>query len=125
MSPLPSLLAAVSALLAGLGVALAAAGAHLPNGGALTRTASIFLLLHAVAGVGISSHARIACHANALVLLSFALLAGAALFAADLAVKDFSSERLFLYAAPIGGTIMVVTWAALALAFAIEAVRKR
>jgi uncharacterized membrane protein YgdD (TMEM256/DUF423 family) len=125
MSRLPPLLAAVSALVGALAVALAAAGAHLPQGGEFTRTAAVFLLLHAATGLGIASHARIAYHANALILFGFLLLAGAAMFAADLAFHDFFGRRMFPFAAPVGGTTMIAMWAALAIAFAIEAGRVR
>ena len=60
MSRLPPLLAAVSALVGALAVALAAAGAHFPQGGEFTRTAAVFLLLHAAAGLGISGGLLIA-----------------------------------------------------------------
>lgn len=124
MSRLPPLLAAVSALLGGLGVALAAAGAHLAQGGDFTRTASLFLVLHAAAGLGISSHARDENAYKILLLFGCLLLAGAALFAADLAFHDFFGRRMFPYAAPIGGTTMIAMWAAIALTFAVEAVRR-
>jgi uncharacterized membrane protein YgdD (TMEM256/DUF423 family) len=125
MSRMPPLLAAISALVGALAVALAAAGAHLPQGGEFTRTAAVFLLLHAAAGLGIAAHARFADHATALVLFGLLLLAGAALFAADLAFHDFYGSRMFPFAAPIGGTTMIFMWAALAITFAIEAARGR
>src|SRR5579871_2953937 len=125
MSRLPPFLAALSALVGTAGVALAAAGAHLPQGGEFTRTAAVFLLLHAAAGLGISSHARIAYHAGALILFGILMLAGAALFAADLAFHDFFGRRMFPFAAPIGGTTMIVMWIALAIAFAVETARGR
>ena len=125
MGRLPPLLAALSALVGGLAVALAAAGAHLMEAGELTRTASVFLLLHAAAGLGIAAHARLAYYEKTLILLGFLLLAGACLFGADLSFHDFFSRRIFPYAAPIGGTTMIAMWAAIALTFAIEAARTR
>lgn len=125
MSRLPPFLAAVSALVGALAVALAAADAHLPQGGEFTRTAAVFLLLHAAAGLGVSAHARIAYHASALILFGLLMLAGAALFAADLGFHDFFGRRMFPFAAPIGGTTMIAMWAAIAITFAIEVGRTR
>jgi uncharacterized membrane protein YgdD (TMEM256/DUF423 family) len=121
----PLLLAALAALLGAAGVALAAAGEH-SGGGDLARTASLFLVLHAGAGLGVSAHARAAGGASALrlTIVGLALLAGAALFAADLTMRAFAGERLFPFAAPIGGSLMIVAWAALAATFAVAALRR-
>ena len=55
---------------------------------------------------------------------AFSWKPGAALFAADLATRAFSGDRLFPFAAPIGGTAMIVSWFALAVVFAAMALRK-
>lgn len=52
------------------------------------------------------------------------MLLGAALFSADLAFHDFYNQRLFPFAAPIGGTSMIVAWAALFLTFLLESTRR-
>ena len=44
--------------------------------------------------------------------------AGAALFSAELAMRAFTGDRLFPYAAPIGGSTMMLSWLALAIVFA-------
>ena len=126
MTRLPLLLAAVAALLGAAGVALAAAGEH-AGGGDLARTAALFLALHAAAGLGVSAHARApgAVSGLRLAVAGLALEAGAALFAADLAKRAFFGERLFPFAAPIGGSLMIVAWAALAATFAAAAMRPR
>jgi uncharacterized membrane protein YgdD (TMEM256/DUF423 family) len=41
---------------------------------------------------------------------------GAALFAADVAARAYLSHRLFPFAAPAGGMIMIVSWLGLAVA---------
>ncbi|WP_245427784.1 DUF423 domain-containing protein [Roseiarcus fermentans] len=117
----PALLAASAALMGAGGVALAALATH-RNGGELGRTAALFLLLHAAACLGVAAHARIA-RSPALVAVGFALAAGATLFAADLATSGFTGERLFPFAAPIGGSTMILAWAALAAVFALAARR--
>ena len=122
MSRVPLVLAALAALTGGAGVALAAAAAH-EDGGDLARTAATFLILHAAAALGIAAHARVSA-SPALLVVGFLMEAGAALFAADLATRAFSGDRLFPFAAPIGGTAMIVSWFALAVVFAALALRK-
>jgi uncharacterized membrane protein YgdD (TMEM256/DUF423 family) len=112
----PILLAAVAALMGASGVGLAALAAH-QNGGELGRTAALFLLLHAAACLGIAAHARIG-PSRSLVVAGFVMAAGASLFAADLASSAFNGERLFPFAAPTGGSTMILAWAALAVIFA-------
>ena len=121
MKRAPLVLAVAAALMGAAGVALAALAAH-QNGGELGRTASLFLLLHAAACLAVSAHAR-AAPSRAPVVIGFVMAAGASLFAADLASSAFAGERLFPFAAPIGGSTMILAWLALALAFAAEARR--
>lgn len=125
MSRPASLLAAFAALFGAAGVALGAAGAHLPGGGDFTRLGSIFLLLHAAAALGVASFAKLAYFSRTMVLFGFVLVLGAALFSADLANHDFFNARLFPYAAPIGGSAMIVAWLALTLTFLLESTRRR
>ena len=78
----PLILAASAAFLGAAGVALAAAAEH-AGGGDLGRTAALFLILHAAAGLGVAAHARLApASSRGLVAAGFAMEAGAALFAA-------------------------------------------
>lgn len=121
MSCPASLLAALAALLGAAGVGLGAAGAHLPGGGDFTRLASIYLIIHAAAGLGVAAFARLAYHARIMVFFGIILLLGAALFGADLANHDFYNTRLFPFAAPIGGTAMIAGWVLLAFVFLFEA----
>ncbi len=115
----PLALAACAALMGAAGVALAALAAH-QNGGEFGRTAALFLLLHAAACLAIAAHARLA-QSRALVVVGFVMAAGASLFAADLASSAFFGARLFPFAAPIGGSTMMLSWLALAIAFAAAA----
>jgi uncharacterized membrane protein YgdD (TMEM256/DUF423 family) len=117
----PLVLAALAALMGGAGVALAAAAAHV-GGGELGRTAALFLILHAAATLGIAAHARVA-PSRALVAVGFVMEAGAALFAGDLASRAFAGARLFPFAAPLGGSTMILGWLALAAVFATAARR--
>ncbi len=112
-------LAAFAALMGGAGVALAAAGVHM-SGGELAERGALFLTLHAVAALAIAAHVRVAA-SRALLAAGFVMEAGASLFAADLAYHAFAGARLFPFAAPIGGSAMILSWLALAAAFAVAA----
>jgi uncharacterized membrane protein YgdD (TMEM256/DUF423 family) len=114
MAPVQRFLAVLAAMMGASGVALAAAGAH-SDGGEFARTASLFLILHAAALVAVCAH-----RAGPWPTVSgLALAAGAILFAADLSTRAFLGARLFPFAAPIGGTTMILAWLGLALAFAL------
>jgi uncharacterized membrane protein YgdD (TMEM256/DUF423 family) len=43
------------------------------------------------------------------------LLLGLALFAGDLVTRDFTDDRLFAMAAPVGGGLMIIGWLGIAL----------
>jgi len=119
----PLVLAGVAALMGAAGVALAAAGVHV-SGGELALRGAQFLILHACAALAIAAHARVAtASARPLVIVGFVMEAGAALFSAELAMRAFTGERIFPFAAPIGGSTMMIAWLALAIVFA-AAVRR-
>lgn len=95
------------------GVALSAAAAHI--GGAFTGTVASFLLTHALAllAIGLVGGNKI------LRLGGFVLLAGLLLFCGDLLARDFQGVRLLPFAAPTGGTLLILGWlVAAASAFA-------
>jgi uncharacterized membrane protein YgdD (TMEM256/DUF423 family) len=117
-------LAALAALMGAGGVALMAAAVH-ADGGELAQTASLFLVLHATAAMALSAHARIGERSKRLVIAGFALAAGAVLFGADLTARAFVGARLFPFAAPIGGSLTILSWLAVAIVFAFGADAKR
>jgi uncharacterized membrane protein YgdD (TMEM256/DUF423 family) len=118
MTRAPLILAGVAALMGAAGVALAAAGVH-ANGGELAQRGALFLLLHACAALAIAAHARIAANsARALLIVGFVMEAGAIIFSGELAVHVFTGARIFAFAAPLGGTTMILSWIALAVVFA-------
>lgn len=90
------------------GVALSAAAAHL--GGAFVGTAASFLLMHAPVflAAGLLGTNRI------LRIGSLVLLVGLLLFCGDLLARDFIGSRLFPLSAPIGGTLLIAGWLAIA-----------
>ncbi len=124
--PRPAMLLAVLAsLMGGAGVALAALATH-AAGGELGRTAAEFLVVHAAALVGLSAHLANAERAPRGLLASGCGLAlGTALFAGDLSMRAFAGSRLFPMAAPTGGSLMILSWFAMAVGFGLAAGRRR
>jgi uncharacterized membrane protein YgdD (TMEM256/DUF423 family) len=123
MTRSPLILAGIAALMGAAGVGLAAAGVH-ASGGELASRGALFLLIHAVAALAIAAHARLAtAPGRALIFVGFVMEAGAALFSAELAMRAFTGDRIFPFAAPIGGSTMMISWLALAIVFALAARR--
>lgn len=107
--------AALAALYAALGVALAAAAAHVPGGGLLGTAATILL---AEAPLLLAGAAAVKARLIGGWLTGVGLgagAAGAALFAGDLAARVFVGERLFPQAAPTGGALLIAGWVMVAL----------
>jgi uncharacterized membrane protein YgdD (TMEM256/DUF423 family)/predicted kinase len=117
-------LATVAALLGVAGVALAALSTH-ADGGELGRTAAQFLILHAGVLIGVTAHARVTDRrtARALLVAGGALALGTLVFSGDLTMRAFAGERLFPMAAPTGGSLMILSWIALSLVFAVGVMR--
>jgi uncharacterized membrane protein YgdD (TMEM256/DUF423 family) len=98
------------------GIVLTAAGAHGKPGAGLDG-AGYLLLIHAaavLAGV-IAARQRLVLRPLGLVVACGFIL-GAALFAADVAARAYIGHRLFPFAAPTGGMIMIASWIGLAVA---------
>ena len=111
-----TILLILAALLGACGIILAAAGAHAAPGAGLD-SAAYMLLFHAAAVLGGAALAQQGLLWHPLALLALAAwIVGAALFAGDLALRTFAGHRLFVMAAPTGGTILIVGWLALAAA---------
>lgn len=110
------LVALCAGLMGAAGVALAAAGAHLPEAGRLAAASSM-LLVHAGAAIGAALAAeRGVVRRGGGLAAAFALVAGASLFAGELALRQFWGKSLFPMAAPTGGTLAIAGWLALAVA---------
>jgi uncharacterized membrane protein YgdD (TMEM256/DUF423 family) len=107
------LLLALAGIMGAAGIMLTAAGAHSKPGIGLD-SAGYLLLIHAVAIVAGAAAARqglILRPLGPVVLWGFAL--GAGLFAADVAARAYLGGRLFPFAAPTGGVILIAAWLAL------------
>ena len=103
------LLVLAGGLVGAAGVALSAAAAH--RGGAFTGTAANFLLMHAPVFLAIG----LAGGSRCLRIAGLVLLVGLLLFAGDLLARDFLGSRLFPMSAPIGGTLLIAGWLAIAV----------
>ncbi|WP_137929856.1 DUF423 domain-containing protein [Mesorhizobium comanense] len=108
VDPGSRILVLAGGLVGAAGVALSAVAAH--RGGAFTGTAASFLLMHAPVFlvIGLLASNRF------LRIAGFLLLAGLLLFAGDLLARDFLGSRLFPMSAPIGGTLLIAGWLAIA-----------
>ena len=100
------------------GVILAAAAAHQPDATSLASASSI-LLFHATALLGaVALIERGVIHAPIGLTAACGFLLGAALFAGAVTLRHFTGHSLFPMAAPTGGTLLIISWLALAVAAA-------
>lgn len=75
------------------------------------------LLFHATAILaGVALLARGLLHGGIGLVAAFGFVIGAALFAGDLTLRQYAGHALFPYAAPTGGTVMILSWLAVTLA---------
>jgi uncharacterized membrane protein YgdD (TMEM256/DUF423 family) len=110
------ILIALAGLMGAAGIVLTAAGAHGKPGAGLD-SAGYLLLIHAVAVLAGAVAVRsgvIYRPIGLAVLCGFVL--GAGLFATDVAARAYIGGRLFPFAAPAGGVIMIVSWLLLIVA---------
>ena len=109
-------LVALAGLMGASGVALAAMATHAGDASRL-GPASAMLLFHAGALLG-----TVALAERGVVHLRIGLTAGigfviaAALFSGDLLMRHVTGDRLFPFAAPTGGTLLIASWLVLSMA---------
>lgn len=116
------ILIALAGVMGAAGVMLAAAGAHSKTGSGLD-SAGYLLLIHAAAVIACTAALRHGLVLRPLALITlWGFVLGAGLFAADVAARAYLGHRLFPFAAPVGGVIMIVSWLAL-VAAALAAMR--
>ncbi|WP_051241400.1 DUF423 domain-containing protein [Stappia stellulata] len=97
-----------------LGVGLSAAATHSPVG-ALLDPAARMLIAHAPLFLFLSLARHLAPRGAALAITCAAAV-GLVLFAGDLSARAFLGHRLFAFAAPLGGGLLILAWASVALA---------
>jgi uncharacterized membrane protein YgdD (TMEM256/DUF423 family) len=106
----------LAAVMGAGGVILAAAAAHQPDATRLA-SASSMLLFHATAVLAsVVLVERGIIHPKIGVAAAFGFVVAAALFAGDLTLRQVAGHSLFPMAAPTGGTLLIVSWLALAVA---------
>lgn len=105
----------IAALMGASGVSLLAASSHAAPGN--TTIAGQMLLFHAPALMALAL-ARDAGRLHPLAgrVGLIAMMLGVALFSTDLALRGFGYGRLFPMAAPIGGSVTILSWIFIALA---------
>ena len=100
------------------GVILAALSAHQGDAARLVPASSM-LLFHAVAVLAVVALIeRRVIHAGIGLSAACGFVAAATLFAGDLTLRQFAGHGLFAFAAPTGGTLLIVSWLTLAVAAA-------
>ena len=112
------ILAILAAIMGADGVILAAAAAHQPDASRLA-SASSMLLFHALAVLATVALAeRGILHLRIGMVAAWGFVVATALFAGDLSLRQYAGHSLFPLAAPTGGTLLIVSWLALAVAAA-------
>ena len=109
------ILLVLAALMGAAGVILAAASAHLPDASRLLPASSM-LLFHALAvlaAVALTERGIIDPRIGIAAASGFVV--AAVLFALDLTLRQYAGHSLFAFAAPTGGTLLIVSWLLLAL----------
>ena len=105
-------------LMGAAGVILAAVAAHKTTG-TLLLSASSMLLFHACAVIGtVALIERGTIHARIGMVAAWGFVIAAGLFATDLTLRQYAGHSLFPFAAPTGGTLLIASWLALAVAAA-------
>ena len=100
------------------GIILAAASAHQPDATRLAAASSM-LLFHATAVLGAVALAeRGLIHVRIGIVAAWGFVVATALFAGDLTLRQYAGHSLFPMAAPTGGTLLILSWLALAVAAA-------
>jgi uncharacterized membrane protein YgdD (TMEM256/DUF423 family) len=112
------ILIGLSGIMGADGVILAAASAHQADASRL-GAASSMLLFHACAVLAtVTLLERGVIHARIGTVAAWGFVIAAALFATDLALRQYAGHSLFPMAAPTGGTLLIASWLALAVAAA-------
>lgn len=106
------------------GVSLAAIAAHKVDSPSLA-TAATLLMIHATAVVALLAVAMRLGQPRLWIGVAGVMLASAALFSGAVTYQALMGEPLVKGAAPLGGTVLIVSWAAVALLGFREALRAR
>ena len=112
------ILVILAAIMGADGVILAAVAAHQSDAARLAPASSM-LLFHATAVLAVTALTeRGIIAAKGGLAAAFGFVVASALFAGDLCLRHFAGHGLFPMAAPIGGTLLIISWLILAVAAA-------
>jgi uncharacterized membrane protein YgdD (TMEM256/DUF423 family) len=100
------------------GVILAAASAHQPDASRLASASSMLLFHSSAVLAAVALAERGVIHARIGIAAALGLVIAAALFAGDLTLRQYAGHGLFPFAAPTGGTLLIISWLVLAVAAA-------
>ena len=118
MTTVIRILVILAAIMGADGVILAALAAHQAQTPEL-ESASSMLLFHAPAVLGTALRIeRGLVHGRIGTAAAFGFVVAASMFASDLTLRQFAGHRLFPFAAPTGGTLLIASWLLLALSAA-------
>lgn len=117
-------LIALAGLLGAAGVTLAALAAHVDNSTAL-RAAAELAMVHAAAAIGLLAFSQHSGRAGLWRWIATAMLLGAALFSATVSLGILAEFRPLPALAPIGGTVTILSWIAVAATSILEAASSR
>jgi uncharacterized membrane protein YgdD (TMEM256/DUF423 family) len=108
----------LAAVMGADGVMLAAASVHQADATRLA-SASSMLLFHSSAVLAVVALAeRGIVHIGIGITAAWGFVIAAALFAGDLTLRQYAGHSLFPFAAPVGGTLLILSWLVLAVAAA-------
>ena len=108
----------LAAIMGADGVILAALSAHQADASRLAAASSM-LLFHSTAVLATVALAeRGLIHAKGGIVAALGFVIASSLFAADLSLRQYAGHGLFPFAAPAGGTLLIVSWLILAVAAA-------
>lgn len=110
------ILVALAAVMGADGVILAAVAAHQPDATRLASASSMLLFHAATALATVALIERGTVHPKIGLTAAFGFVVAAALFAGDLTLRQYAGHGLFSMAAPTGGTLLIASWLALAVA---------
>ena len=113
MNRWPRSLVACAGLMGAAGVALAAMAAHATDASRLLPASSMLLFQACAVLATIALAGRGTVHARIGLISATGFVVASLLFAGDLAMRHFTGERLFPFAAPIGGNLLIVSWLSL------------
>ena len=87
--------------------------------GVMLAAASSMLLFHSSAVLAVVALAeRGVVHVRIGIAAAWGFVIAAALFAGDLSLRQYAGHGLFPFAAPTGGTLLILSWLVLAVAAA-------